>query len=71
MRLMIVALELGDDKRKVIIERVDEELNQADWIVGYIPNRDDSELDLEHKVMGRISFREYKHAQTAFDNYRI
>lgn len=67
--LMIVDLELGEQKRKVIVERTIGD--QVDWLVGYIPNMDDTKLNIEFAMMGVIKFTEYSDAQTAFENYKI
>lgn len=66
---MIVYLELGEDKRKVIVERTLDD--QVDWLVGYIPNMDDSKINLEFNMMGVIKFRNMADALTAFENYKI
>ena len=67
--MMIVKLELGEQKRKILVERTVEE--SVDWIVGYIPNRDDAEINLEFSMMGVIRFGNYAQAETAFENYSI
>ena len=71
--MMIVKLELGEQKRKVMVEVTTEgEVVVNYWLVGYIPNGDDAErLKIEFDMMGVIKFTEYADADTAFDNYSI
>lgn len=67
---MIVALELGETKRKVMVERTID--GETDWLVGYLINGDDAErLKIQFDMMGTIMFKEYEQAEIAYANYHI
>lgn len=67
--LMIVALELGEHVRKVMIERSYNDLTF--WSVGYIENKSDNGLDLEAGLSEEITFSCYEPAEIAFKNYKV
>lgn len=71
--LMIVALELGEQRRKIIVEH--QVGDDVTWLLGYINNSDDVS-GFENRLkdfrdLHSISFTNSGDAFKAFENYKV